>query len=87
MTFTNEKPPPDTHMEKLTNVPSDKSDSDESFEVTWTEEEETRVRHKLDWQIVCLPAIHQHLKVRLMIICVGADGDYFVPDVLPGSVR
>lgn len=35
-------------------VPSDKDGSDEEFNVTWTEQEEKRVRNKLDWQIVCV---------------------------------
>lgn len=33
---------------------ADKGDPYSEANITWTEEEETRVRHKLDWQIVPL---------------------------------
>ncbi|KAK3714780.1 hypothetical protein LTR37_007514 [Vermiconidia calcicola] len=39
-------------LRELGDAPSGKSSRDDEFAITWTEEEETRVRHKLDWQIV-----------------------------------
>ncbi len=48
-----EKLPDDAHIREPVDVSSDKASSDDLFEITWTEQEEKRVRNKLDWQIVC----------------------------------
>jgi hypothetical protein len=52
MAVTDEKLTDEPHMRESAEVPSDKSGSDDEFAITWTEKEESHVRHKLDWQIV-----------------------------------
>ncbi len=53
MAFVAEKLPDDAHIREPVDASSDKASSDDLFEITWTEQEEKRVRNKLDWQIVC----------------------------------
>ena len=53
MDYSNEKAPLEHHnVRPDTDLPPTKEGSDDEFAISWTVEEETTVRHKLDWQIV-----------------------------------
>ena len=58
MALVDEKAPEEAQAREFTDVPSDKYVSDEEFNITWTEQEEKRVRNKLDWQIVRSSCLH-----------------------------